>query len=97
MAAFIATFAYLQTDAYVYFHVPTVLKFGLIPCYRPRYIKGHSINIGMLCLAIALVSVTIVYCKWENGKRASGARDHRLQEESEAMLGYRHPDFKYTI
>jgi hypothetical protein len=66
-------------------------------CFSPRYITGHAINIGMLCLALILVTAAIIYCKWENKKRASGARDHRLQEESEEMLGYRHPHFKYTI
>ncbi|KAF2738575.1 MFS general substrate transporter [Polyplosphaeria fusca] len=78
MAAFIATFTYLQEDA-------------------PRYTTGHAINIGMLGLALILTSINIVYCRWENQKRASGERDYRLREEDEAMLGYRHPHFKYTI
>ncbi|KAF2676750.1 MFS general substrate transporter [Lentithecium fluviatile CBS 122367] len=78
MAAFIATFTYLQEDA-------------------PRYITGHAINIGMLGLALVLTSVNILYCRWENNKRASGKRDYRLREEKEEMLGYRHPQFKYTI
>ncbi|KAF2112012.1 major facilitator superfamily domain-containing protein [Lophiotrema nucula] len=78
MAAFIATFTYLQDDA-------------------PRYITGHSINLGMLCLSLALTVFHIFYCRWENNKRATGQRDHRMQEENEAMLGYRHPRFKYTI
>ncbi|KAF1957524.1 MFS general substrate transporter, partial [Byssothecium circinans] len=72
MAAFIATFTYLQEDA-------------------PRYITGHAINIGMLGLALLLTSTNIVYCKWENKKRANGERNHRLQEEDEGQLGYRHP------
>ncbi|KAF2434908.1 MFS general substrate transporter [Tothia fuscella] len=78
MAAFIATFTYLQTDA-------------------PRYVTGHAINIGMLVLSLILTSILLFYCKWENQKRASGARNHRLQEEKEEMLGYRHPEFKYTL
>lgn len=41
--------------------------------------------------------MNITYCLWENRKRATGKRDHRLQEGDEGMLGYRHPDFKYTL
>ena len=64
---------------------------------RPRYTTGHAINIGMLALALLLIAVNIVYCKWENKKRANGKRDYRLAEEREEMLGYRHPSFEYTI
>ncbi|EOD46495.1 Major facilitator superfamily [Neofusicoccum parvum] len=78
MAAFIATFTYLQKDA-------------------PRYTTGHAINIGVLCLSLLLSTTNILYCLWENRKRATGKRDHRLQEGDEGMLGYRHPEFKYTI
>ncbi|KAL0262244.1 hypothetical protein SLS55_003683 [Diplodia seriata] len=78
MAAFIATFTYLQKDA-------------------PRYTSGHAINIGVLCLSLALSTTNICYCLWENRKRTSGKRDYRLQEGDVGMLGYRHPDFKYTI
>lgn len=65
--------------------------------HRPRFITGHAINIGMLGLALILTTTNIVYCKWENRMRETGRRDHRLQEEPEEMLGYRHPQFKYTI
>ncbi|OCL11192.1 MFS general substrate transporter [Glonium stellatum] len=78
MAAFIATFTYLQKDA-------------------PRYTTGHAINIGVLCLSFILSITTILYCTWENRKRATGKRDSRLAEGDEGMLGYRHPKFKYTI
>jgi hypothetical protein len=64
---------------------------------RPRYYTGHAINIGMLVLSICLSIGNIVYCKWENNKRATGQRDSRLLEGDEGMLGYRHPHFKYTI
>lgn len=51
----------------------------------------------MLGLSLILTTVNILYCRWENGKRASGERDHRLREEEEEKLGYRHPRFTYTI
>lgn len=78
MAAFIATFTYLQKDA-------------------PRYTTGHAINIGVLCLSLFLSTTNILYCLRENRARATGKRDYRLQEGDEGMLGYRHPEFKYTL
>ncbi|KAG8623381.1 hypothetical protein KVT40_008357 [Elsinoe batatas] len=78
MAAFVATFTYIQDDA-------------------PRYITGHAINIGMLGLSLVCTTVTILYCSWENRKRASGGRDYRLAEGGGGQLGYRHPEFRYTI
>ncbi|KAF2446267.1 MFS general substrate transporter [Karstenula rhodostoma CBS 690.94] len=78
MAAFIATFTYLEKDA-------------------PRYTTGHAINIGMLGLALISIAGNIWYCKWENRKRATGERDHRLRDEKEERLGYRHPRFQYAI
>jgi hypothetical protein len=63
----------------------------------PRFVTGHAINIGMLGLALVLTTVNIFYCRWENYKRESGQREYRLQEEDESMLGYRHPQFRYTI
>lgn len=51
----------------------------------------------MLSLSLLTTLVTIIYCKWENRRRASGKRDHLLVEEDESVLGYRHPSFRYTI
>jgi len=62
-----------------------------------KHTTGHAINIGMLCLSLILTTVLIFYCKWENKKRASGARNHILREENEEMLGYKHPKLRYTI
>jgi len=64
---------------------------------RPRYITGHSINLGMIGFSMILVLVNITYCKWENRQRDNGKRDVRLQEGDEGMLGFRHPEFRYTI
>lgn len=63
----------------------------------PRFITGHAINIGMLCLSLIITSSLLVYCSFENKKRASGRRDNRLAEGDESMLGYRHPSFRYTL
>ena len=63
---------------------------------RPRFVAGHSINLGFLVLSIILSTTTMLYAKWENGKRARGDRDHRLAEGDQGILGYRHPHFRYT-
>lgn len=65
--------------------------------HRPRYTTGHAINIGVLCLSLFLSTTNILYCLRENRARATGKRDYRLQEGDEGMLGYRHPEFKYTL
>jgi hypothetical protein len=63
----------------------------------PRYITGHAINLGMLGMSLMITSIVMVYCSWENKKRAKGGRDYRLAEGDESMLGYRHPSFRYTL
>ena len=63
---------------------------------RPRYITGHSINLGFLAMSLLLSTINMLYARWENKKRAQGKRDHRLLEGDEGMLGYRHPQFRYT-
>ncbi|PNS15497.1 hypothetical protein CAC42_756 [Sphaceloma murrayae] len=78
MAAFIATWTYIQDDA-------------------PRYITGHAINIGMLGLSLFCSTTCMLYCTWENRKRAAGGRDYRLAQGGDRQLGYRHPEFRYTI
>ena len=64
---------------------------------RPHFRVGHSINIGMLVLSLILTTTTILYVKWENGKRSRGERDDRLALGDEGLLGDRHPSFRYTI
>lgn len=63
----------------------------------PRYITGHAINLGTLGAALLCTAGLVLYQKVENRKRENGKRDYRLQEEDEAMLGFRHPRFRYTI
>ncbi|KAK4924116.1 hypothetical protein LTR28_012135 [Elasticomyces elasticus] len=65
----------------------------------PRFHTGHAINIGMLCFSLLITSTMLVYTSWENRKRARGGRDYRLTDGKveQGMLGYRHPNFKYTL
>ncbi|KAF2086909.1 MFS general substrate transporter [Saccharata proteae CBS 121410] len=63
----------------------------------PKYTTGHAINIGVLCFSLILSTANLIYCSWENRKRATGQRDSRLAEGDEGSLGYRHPAFKYTL
>jgi len=64
----------------------------------PRYITGHAINLGTLGVAFVLVSSMIIYVKVENKRREQGKRDDRLAGGvDQAMLGYRHPSFRYTM
>ena len=65
--------------------------------YRPRYVVGHSINLGMLGLILTLTIITMVYCARENSMREKGRRDYRLRESDPALLGYLHPKFRYTL
>lgn len=65
---------------------------------KPNYLRGHYINIGAQCIAFLLAATGILYTKWENKKRDSGGRAHRISDVNEAQkreLGYRHPDFRY--
>ncbi|THV91100.1 MFS general substrate transporter [Aureobasidium pullulans] len=74
-----------------------IATFTYLAADAPRYITGHAINIGMLCMALIITSWMLVYCSWENKKRAKGGRDYRLAKEDESMLGYKHPSFRYTL
>jgi len=74
-----------------------VSTFSYLEHDKPRYTRGHAINLGMMMFATIPTSLLILFCKWENRQRAEGKRDHKLHEQSEAMLGSLHPNFKYTI
>lgn len=63
----------------------------------PLYTTGHSINIGCIGLSLIMTLGNMAYIRWENAARASGKRDHRLQETKESELGFRHPGFRYTL
>lgn len=50
----------------------------------------------MLGAAFVTTAIMIVYNGWENKQRDKGARDYRLNEESEEDLGSAHPKYRYT-
>ena len=74
-----------------------IATFTYVSSDAPLFVTGHCLNIGMLALSIILSFITIMYVKIENRKRARGGRDSRLANGDEAMLGSRHPQFRYTI
>ncbi|TLS21292.1 uncharacterized protein PpBr36_10305 [Pyricularia pennisetigena] len=65
--------------------------------HAPRYILGHAIALGALCLTFVLTCVLMAYLHWENGKRERGYRDDRLLQPNAHRLGHRHPRFRYTL
>ena len=73
-----------------------VATFTYLTKDAPDYVLGHSINIGALALCMITVVSGILYCRWENRKRDRGDRDTRLSG-NEALLGHRHPHYRYTI
>ncbi|KAG4433831.1 hypothetical protein IFR05_010679 [Cadophora sp. M221] len=69
-----------------------------LPTDAPAYSRGHYVNVAAEVMALLLAILGIIYTKWENRKRDSGARDHRLvglTEEQAGNLGYKHPGFRY--
>lgn len=71
-----------------------------LPKNGPEYFEGHYVNLACLCIIFVLSNVMMTYCRWENSKRANGHRDDRvigLTETQKYALGYRNPDYRYTI
>ncbi|KAL7009607.1 hypothetical protein EMMF5_000515 [Cystobasidiomycetes sp. EMM_F5] len=72
-----------------------------LPDDAPAYPIGNRINLVFVILVISFSAITMFYCLWENRQRKAGKRDHRLEgytkEELDAgVLGYHHPDFRYS-
>ena len=65
----------------------------------PDYTVGHSINLGAIVLTLVCVVMNIFYIRWENAARQAGKREYRFeqQQEGDGELGYRHPEFRYTM
>lgn len=63
----------------------------------PDYTTGHSINLGAIGISFILTMGNIFYIKWENKARETGKRDYRLARAGGEELGYRHPEFRYTV
>lgn len=74
-----------------------IATFTYLSADAPRYITGHAINIGMLVLSLITTTTLLLYQNSENKKRARGGRDYRLTEGDVGQLGYRHPEFRYTL
>lgn len=73
-------------------------SFTYVQSDGPRYMTGHSINLGGQIGVLVLSIFGILYCLRENRLRARGKRDHRLEgltEDEKRELGYRHPEFRY--
>ncbi|CZS89472.1 related to permease of the major facilitator superfamily [Rhynchosporium agropyri] len=65
---------------------------------KPKFHRGHYINIGAQVVALSMACIGIAYNKWENGKRERGERDSRIagmNEQEKIALGYRNPEFRY--
>lgn len=74
-----------------------VATFTYLSKDAPNYTAGHAINLGIIGVILIFTAANVLYIRWENAARASGKRDYRLREGEPSMLGYRHPDFRYTI
>ncbi|ORY78912.1 putative pantothenate transporter [Leucosporidium creatinivorum] len=69
------------------------------PNYAPRYIPGNAVNLTGGILIFLLTGVMLFYQMWENKQREKGKRDHRLEglsHEEQALLGHKHPAFRYS-
>nr|CRX79029.1 hypothetical protein [Leucosporidium scottii] len=69
------------------------------PNYAPRYVPGNAINLTGAILIFLLTGVMLGYQTWENKQRDKGRRDHRLEgltHEQQALLGHKHPAFRYS-
>ncbi|TKA81509.1 hypothetical protein B0A55_02993 [Friedmanniomyces simplex] len=74
-----------------------VATFTYLSQDAPNYITGHAINLGAIGLILVVTGANMAYIRWENAARAGGRRDYRLQRGEEGGLGYRHPEFRYTM
>ncbi|EGG04831.1 uncharacterized protein MELLADRAFT_37206 [Melampsora larici-populina 98AG31] len=83
---FVATFIYTREQA-------------------PRYKKGHSIALAFLVFAWTMFFLNSMYCRKENKARSNHKRDSNLMKydqlvkdgKTNAPIGDRHPNFKFTI
>lgn len=74
-----------------------VATFTYLSTDAPKYTTGHAINLGAIGLSLILTLGNMAYIRWENAARQSGKRDYRLTAADGAELGYRHPEFRYTM
>ncbi|GKT96356.1 MFS transporter [Colletotrichum tofieldiae] len=64
---------------------------------KTGYRIGNSLNTATAVSVIIASLGLVAHQKWENKKRAQGARDYRLEtsEDEVATLGHLHPEFRY--
>lgn len=65
----------------------------------PRYIKGHTITLGLVALATLLYGCLSLYFAERNAGRREGREDHKMSGKSEeeiAEMGDESPKFVYT-
>ena len=75
-----------------------VATFTYLSDDAPEYTKGHAINLGAIGLTLIGVISNIIYIRWENAARRAGKREYRFEQAREGEeLGYRHPEFRYTL
>ena len=73
-----------------------VFSFTYLSDDAPDYTVGHSINLGAIGLTLICVTINMLYIRWENAARRAGKREYRF-EQAQGDLGYRHPEFRYTL
>ncbi|EGG00547.1 uncharacterized protein MELLADRAFT_39679 [Melampsora larici-populina 98AG31] len=67
--------------------------------------KGHTIALGLICCTWVLTAANVLYCRFENSRKASGRRDYLVQQylekfragDTRAPIGDRDPNFRYTL
>jgi hypothetical protein len=65
----------------------------------PRYIPGHSINLGAAAICCCLLLTATLYLRYQNRLKREGKRDYLLEGASQEEingLGHLHPEFIYT-
>nr|POF17465.1 putative transporter c11d3.18c [Quercus suber] len=74
-----------------------VATFTYLSTDAPDYTTGHAINLGAIGISLIVTICSMLYIRWENGARRDGRRDHRLTKGDPSALGYKHPNFRYTM
>jgi len=86
LSGFVATFSYTQDQ-------------------QPKYIRGHTISLSFVVFSWILIACNVCYCLWENKARRDGKREDNLikyktlvdEGKTQAPIGDRHPDFRFTL
>lgn len=71
----------------------------------PRFVKGHTIALGLICAAWVLTACNVLYCWKENQARKAGKKDYRVkryqiminENKTKAPIGDRDPTFVFTL